>query len=68
MTKIYFVIASFVVYKRILFFYFLMNLFMETINGYGTEDTETIKSKVTNWIASQSRYIKGLFQNLCWES
>ena len=68
MTKIYFVIASFVVYKRILFFYFLMNLFMETINGYGTEDTETIKSKVTNWFASQSRYIKGLFQNLCWES
>jgi len=24
---------------------------METINGYGTEDTETIKSKVSNWIA-----------------
>jgi len=46
----------------------LMSLFMETINGYGTEDTETIKSKVTNWIASQSRYIKELFQNLCWES
>ena len=46
----------------------LMSLFMETINGYGTEDTETIKSKVSNWIASQSRYIKGLFQNLCWES
>ena len=46
----------------------LMSLFMETINVYGTEDTETIKSKVTNWIASQSRYIKGLFQNLCWES
>ena len=45
-----------------------MSLFMETINGYGTEDTETIKSKVTNWIASQSRYIKGWFQNLCWES
>ena len=42
----------------------LMSLFMETINSYGTEDTETIKSKVTNWIASQSRYIKGLFQNL----
>ena len=46
----------------------LMSLFMETINGYGTEDTETIKSKVTNWIDSQSRYIKGLFPNLCWES
>ena len=46
----------------------LMNLFLETINGYGTEDTETIKSKVVNWIASQSRYIKGLFQNLCWEN
>ena len=44
----------------------LMSLFMETINGYGTEDTETIKSKVSNWIASQSRYIKGLFQNLCY--
>ena len=41
-----------------------MNLFLETINGYGTEDTEIIKSKVVNWIASQSRYIKGLFQNL----
>ena len=46
----------------------LMSLFMETVHGYGTEETETIKSKVTNWIASQSRYIKGLFQNLCWES
>ena len=46
----------------------LMSLFIETINGYRTEDTETIKSKVTNWIASQSRYIMGLFQNLCWES
>ena len=46
----------------------LMNLFLETINGYGTEDTEIIKSKVVNWIASQSRYIKGLFQNLCWEN
>jgi hypothetical protein len=42
----------------------LMSLFMETINGYGTEDTENIKSKVTNWIASQSRYIKGVFHNL----
>ena len=46
----------------------LMSLFMETINGYGTEDTETIKSKVTNWIANQSGYIKGLFTNLCLES
>ena len=46
----------------------LMSLFMETINGYGTEDTETIKSKVTNWITSQSKYIKGLFLNLCRES
>ena len=30
----------------------LVSLFVETINGYGTEDTETIKSKETNWIAS----------------
>ena len=38
---------------------------MGTINSYGTEDIENIKGKVTNWIASQSRYIKGLFPNLC---
>lgn len=46
----------------------LMALFAEIVNGLGTENTETIKSKLTNWIASQSAYIKALFPNLGWES
>ena len=46
----------------------LMALFVEIVNGWGTENTETIKSKLTYWIASQSRYIKALLPVLRWES
>lgn len=46
----------------------LMALFMEIVNGWRVENTETIKSKLAHWIASQSRYIRDLFPNLRWES
>ena len=46
----------------------LMALFMDIVNGWRPENSETIKCQLTNWIASQSRYIKDLFPNLCWES
>ena len=46
----------------------LMALFVEIINGIGTENTETIKSKVTYWLASQSPYVRALLPDLGWES
>ena len=46
----------------------LMALFMEIVNGWRVENTETIKSKLPHWIASQSRYIRDLFPDVCWES
>lgn len=46
----------------------LMALFVEILNAWGVENTEVIKSKVSFWIASQSRYIRDLLGNLCWES
>ncbi|MBO4685517.1 MAG: transposase [Lachnospiraceae bacterium] len=46
----------------------LMALFVEIMNEQSAENTEIIKSKVTLWIASQSRYIRALLSNLCWES
>ena len=46
----------------------LMALFVEILNERSAENTEVIKSKVTFWIASQSRYIKALLGDLCWES
>ena len=46
----------------------LMALFVEIMNEQSAENTEVIKSKVTFWIASQSRYIRALLSNLCWES
>ena len=46
----------------------LMVLFVDIVNGRSSENSETIKCQLTNWIASQSRYIKDLFPNLCWES
>ena len=46
----------------------LMALFLEIMNEQSTENTEVIKSKVSFWIASQSRYIRDLLGNLCWES
>ncbi len=46
----------------------LMALFVEILHERSAENTEVIKSKVTFWIASQSRYIRSLFGDLCWES
>ena len=46
----------------------LMKLFIEIANGFATENTETIKSKLKDWITSQTRFVQALFANLCWES
>ena len=46
----------------------LMALFVEILNEKSAENTEVIKSKVAFWIASQSRYIRTLLGDLCWES
>ena len=46
----------------------LMALFVEILNEWSAENTEVIKSKVAYWIASQSRYIRTLLGDLCWES
>jgi len=46
----------------------LIKLFMEIANGFTVENTNTIKSKLKDWIASQTRFIQALFANLCWES
>lgn len=45
-----------------------MTLFVELATGLATANTETIKSKLKNWIISQTRFIQALFVNLCWES
>ena len=46
----------------------LMTLFMKILNAQSVEGTKVIKSKVSFWLASQSRYIRDLLNNLCWES
>ena len=46
----------------------LMKLFVEIANDFATENTETIKSKLKDWITSQTRFVQALFANLCWES
>jgi len=46
----------------------LMTLFVEIINEWGAENTDAIKSKVQDWIDSQSSYIKALFPLSAWES
>lgn len=46
----------------------LMTLFVEIMNEQSAENTEVIKSKLSFWVASQSRYIRDLLGNLCWES
>lgn len=46
----------------------LMKLFVEIANGFATENTETIKSKLKDWITSQTRFVQALFANSCWES
>lgn len=46
----------------------LMKLFVEIAYGFAAENTETIKSKLKDWIATQTRFVQALFANLCWES
>jgi len=46
----------------------LMQLFIEIANGFATETTQTIKSKLRDWMTSQTRFIQALFADLCWES
>ncbi len=46
----------------------LMALFVEHISTLSADITSVLKSKVTEWIASQTTFIQALFGNICWES
>ena len=46
----------------------LMVLFVEHISTLSADITTVIKSKVTQWMASQASFIQALFENICWES
>ena len=46
----------------------LMALFVEHISMLSADITACIKSKVTNWIASQAKFIQALFADILWES
>lgn len=47
----------------------LMALFAEQLNNnVPTEITNLIKSKVQDWMQSQTTFIQGLLGNFCWES
>lgn len=46
----------------------LMALFVEHISSLAADITSVIKSKVSEWIASQASFIQALFGNICWES
>ena len=46
----------------------LMALFVEHISMFSADITSVLKSKVTEWIASQATFIQALFENICWES
>lgn len=46
----------------------LMALFVEHLTRLSADITSVLKSKVTEWIASQAKYIQALFGNICWES
>lgn len=46
----------------------LMALFVEHISTLSADITACIKSKVTDWISSQTAFIQALFGNICWES
>ena len=46
----------------------LMALFVEQFSALATDITACIKSKVTEWMASQAAFIQALFENICWES
>ena len=46
----------------------LMALFVEHMSTLSADITSVLKSKVTEWIASQTAFIHALFGNICWES
>ena len=46
----------------------LMALFVEHISTLSADITSVIKSKVTEWMLSQTAFIKTLFGNVSWES
>ena len=46
----------------------LMALFVEHISTLSADITSVLKSKVTEWIASQSTFLPALLGNICWES
>jgi len=46
----------------------LMKLFIEITNGFAAENAKTIKSKLKDWITSQTIFVQDLFANLYWES
>lgn len=48
--------------------YVLMALFVEHMSTLSADITSILKSKVTQWVASQATFIQALFGNICWES
>ena len=46
----------------------LMALFVEHMSTLSADITSVLKSKVTEWIASQDRFIQALLESICWES
>ncbi|TGY86041.1 hypothetical protein E5329_28540 [Petralouisia muris] len=46
----------------------LMALFVEHISTLSADISPILKSKVTEWIVSQTTFIQALFGNICWES
>ena len=46
----------------------LMALFVEHISTLSADITSVLKSKVTEWIASQAGFIQALLGSICWES
>lgn len=46
----------------------LMALFVNIAKTFSVQITEMIKNQVTNWMASQARFIRVMFSGLCWES
>ena len=46
----------------------LMALFVEHISTLSADITTLVKSKVTEWMLSQAKFIQALFGNICWES
>ena len=46
----------------------LMALFVEHMSTLSADITSVLKSKVTEWIASQAGFIQALLGSICWES